>query len=152
MTHFIPTCRSTTTTQTPDPTTTHNPFKHRSQPKKKPQPLLTHAVTHDPNTGPNHDPQPLLSSGHSQKPQPPLTHAVTHDPNIGPITQPRPKHWTHNPNTGPNRAGRERRDGVWVRREERAKMEKQRREGRERKELKLERKNWRGIKYIYIFF
>ena len=84
------------------------------------------------------------------QPQPPLTHAVTHDPNIGPTTQPRPKHWTHNPNTGPNREGRERRDGVWVRREERTEMEKQIREGRERKELKFERKIWRG-KFFFFF-
>ena len=43
-----------------DPTTTHNPFKHQSQPKKK----KNHIHHSDPR----------------QKPQPPLTNAVTHDP------------------------------------------------------------------------
>ena len=91
-----------------------------------PQPPLTHnhadpqPTTHN---RPNHDPQPLLSSGHSQKPQPSQPKTTT-------------------------REGRERRDGVWVCREERAEIEKQRREGRERKEL---RKETVGIKYIYIF-
>ena len=68
-----------------------------------------------------------------------MTHAAIHDPNTGPTTQ------TPDPTEK-----EERRDGIWVRREERAEMEKQRREGRERKELKLERKNRRGINYIYI--
>ena len=125
---------------------------------------MTHAITHDPNTGPTTQPRPK----HRTQPRPttPFKHrsqpktTTTTDPR----RHPRPKHRTHNPtttqtpdpqpnhnpNTGPNREGRERRDGVWVRREERAEMEKQRREGRERKELKLERKNRRGIKYIYI--
>ena len=66
-----------------------------------------------------------------------------------PCRHPRPKHRTHNPNTGPNREGRERRDGVWVRRDERTEMEKQIREGRERKELKLERKIWRGNFFFF---
>ena len=38
------------TAQTPDSTTTHNPFKHRSQPKKKKKTtttIVTHAKTHN---------------------------------------------------------------------------------------------------------
>ena len=103
----------------PQPTTTTDPRRH-PRPKHR-----THnpTTTNDPNNGPNHDPQPLLSSNHSQKPQPSQPKTTT-------------------------REGRERRDGVWVCREERAEIEKQRREGRERKEL---RKETVGIKYIYIF-
>ena len=89
---------------------------------------------------PKHRTQPRpttpLITGHSKKKksQPPQWPTPKTTTTIDPCRHPRPKHRTHNPtttqtldptttnnlNTGPNREGRERRDGVWVWREERA--------------------------------
>ena len=57
----------TTPIHNPQPTTMpiHNPQPRRSTTTTDPQPRRP--TTHN---EPNHDPQPLLSSGHSQKPQP----------------------------------------------------------------------------------
>ena len=87
--------------------------KHRTQPQ--PQPTTPLSTGHSQKKKINHHSDPR------QKPQPPLIHAVTHDPNIRPTAQSRTT--TNDPNTGPNREGRERRDGVWVWIEKRAKKE-----------------------------
>ena len=151
-----------------NPTTTTTHFNRRSTTNNPLQPPIhdqrpTSSQLADPRPRSNHaDPQPTThnhanpqpTTHNHADPQPPLTHnhadpqPTTHNPQR---TQPRPTtpfKLRAQPKTI-TREGRERRDGVWVRREERAEMEKQRREGRERKEL---RKETVGIKYIYIYF
>ena len=150
-----------------NPTTTTTHFSGRSMTNDPLQPPIhdqrpASSQLADPRPRPNHadsqptthNPQPRRSTTHNPQPcrsttttDPQPRRPTTHNPQR---TQPRPTtpfklRSQPKPTT---REGRERRDGVWVRREERAEMEKQRREGKERKEL---RKETVGIKYIYFF-
>ena len=100
------------TTQTPNPTTTHNPFKHRSQPEKKKKNhnhhsdphIATHKPSNQSQQRPPHPPPirttpPIWNPAHLK-----LTGANPfkkyHPPTTDqPTTQPLPK---HDPNPGPN--------------------------------------------------